>query len=229
MAERELKPDEPIAAATGASLGGRAGVESRGFRCRAAAPLPPHLGRIGFRGNAAATRADGLGRLPASARRRIRCRGCVPSHVPGTRSLGEHGAKRRRSGRLAPRCCREGGDESERAAARRRHYEEQVAEPEADRSIPETTWDALLAAVHEEVQRLPASLRTAFILCELEAFGSPRPLPGSVGSPARSPVASPGPDRCSWHGSPAEGWHRLWRAERSASVWRPRPQVYRQP
>src|SRR5205823_5630187 len=34
-------------------------------------------------------------------------------------------------------------------------------------------WDALLAAVHEEIQRLPDALRTAFVLCELEGVRQP--------------------------------------------------------
>jgi RNA polymerase sigma factor (sigma-70 family) len=60
-----------------------------------------------------------------------------------------------------------------RSAARRRRREECAAGDEADRTIPEATWDALLAAVHEEVQRLPAALRTAFVLCELEGVRQP--------------------------------------------------------
>ncbi|MBN9521466.1 sigma-70 family RNA polymerase sigma factor [bacterium] len=60
-----------------------------------------------------------------------------------------------------------------RAAVRRRQREERVAGGEADRSLPEATWDALLAAVHEEVRRLPDPLRTAFVLCDLE--GVPQP------------------------------------------------------
>jgi RNA polymerase sigma factor (sigma-70 family) len=57
---------------------------------------------------------------------------------------------------------------TKRSAARRRLREERAAEPEADRTVPETTWNELLAAVHEEVQNLPENLRTAFVLCELE-------------------------------------------------------------
>ncbi len=60
-----------------------------------------------------------------------------------------------------------------RSAARRRQREARVAGVEADHSVPEATWDALLSAVHEEVQRLPAALRTAFVLCELEGVRQP--------------------------------------------------------
>lgn len=55
-----------------------------------------------------------------------------------------------------------------RTAARRRQREQRAADAETDRSIPESAWSALLAAVHEEVQRLPQALRTAFVMCELE-------------------------------------------------------------
>jgi RNA polymerase sigma factor (sigma-70 family) len=60
-----------------------------------------------------------------------------------------------------------------RGEARRRQREERSARPESDRSLPQSTWDALLAAVHEEVQKLPAPLRAAFVLCELEGVRQP--------------------------------------------------------
>ncbi len=60
-----------------------------------------------------------------------------------------------------------------RTAARRRQREERAAGPEADRSVPEGAWDGLLAAVHEEVGRLPEALRTAFVLCDLEGVRQP--------------------------------------------------------
>ncbi|HEY3788926.1 MAG TPA: sigma-70 family RNA polymerase sigma factor [Urbifossiella sp.] len=60
-----------------------------------------------------------------------------------------------------------------RSAARRRQREERSARNETDTTIPDSTWDALLAAVHEEVQRLPSSLRTAFVMCELEGVRQP--------------------------------------------------------
>ena len=55
-----------------------------------------------------------------------------------------------------------------RSAARRRHYETTAAPPEAVMPTYESAWGDLLAAVHEEVQRLPGKLKTAFVLCELE-------------------------------------------------------------
>ncbi|OWK38596.1 sigma-70 family RNA polymerase sigma factor [Fimbriiglobus ruber] len=60
-----------------------------------------------------------------------------------------------------------------RVAARRRRREERAAGTEADRPVPDSTWDTLLAAVHEEVERLPAALRTAFVLCDLEGVRQP--------------------------------------------------------
>ena len=55
-----------------------------------------------------------------------------------------------------------------RSAARRRHHETTAAPAEAVIPTSESAWGDLLAAVHEEVQRLPGTLRTAFVLCELE-------------------------------------------------------------
>jgi len=60
-----------------------------------------------------------------------------------------------------------------RDAARRRARECRAAAGEADRTVPEGTWDALLAAVHEEVSRLPGPLRTAFVVCDLEGVRQP--------------------------------------------------------
>jgi RNA polymerase sigma factor (sigma-70 family) len=62
---------------------------------------------------------------------------------------------------------------AKRSAVRRRQREEKVAGPEAGRPVPEAAWNELLAAVHEEVQRLPETLRTAFVLCELEGVRQP--------------------------------------------------------
>ncbi|QJW94495.1 RNA polymerase sigma factor [Frigoriglobus tundricola] len=55
-----------------------------------------------------------------------------------------------------------------REFARRRTRERTAALPEADRSVPDAAWEGLVAAVHEEVQRLPDAERTAFVLCDLE-------------------------------------------------------------
>lgn len=60
-----------------------------------------------------------------------------------------------------------------RSAVRRKQREERAAGPEADSTVPEGRWVALIAAVHEEVQRLPDSMRTAFVLCELEGMRQP--------------------------------------------------------
>jgi RNA polymerase sigma factor (sigma-70 family) len=54
------------------------------------------------------------------------------------------------------------------AAARRARRERAAATADADRAVPESAWDAVMAAVHAEVARLPESLRTPFVLCCLE-------------------------------------------------------------
>ena len=60
-----------------------------------------------------------------------------------------------------------------RSAVRRKQREQRAAGGEADRSVPEATWETLLAAVHEEVRRLPDPLRAAFVLCDLEGVRQP--------------------------------------------------------
>ena len=55
-----------------------------------------------------------------------------------------------------------------RSAARRRMREQRAAVTEADRPVPDSAWFDMLSAVHEELDELPATLRTAFVLCELE-------------------------------------------------------------
>jgi RNA polymerase sigma factor (sigma-70 family) len=55
-----------------------------------------------------------------------------------------------------------------RQAARRARREQVAATPEASRPVADSAWDALLAAVHEELHALPEKLREAFILCYLE-------------------------------------------------------------
>jgi RNA polymerase sigma factor (sigma-70 family) len=55
------------------------------------------------------------------------------------------------------------------AAARRRGRERRAAKAEAaPRAVSEETWEALHLAVHDEINRLPATLRAAFVLCVLE-------------------------------------------------------------
>src|SRR5947208_6711758 len=63
--------------------------------------------------------------------------------------------------------------QARRAAARRTQRERKAARPEPDRPVPDAAWDALLAAVHEEVDRLPGPLRTAFVLCDLQGVRQP--------------------------------------------------------
>ena len=55
------------------------------------------------------------------------------------------------------------------AAARRHSRERRAAKAEATPpAVSNETWDALTLAVHEEIARLPATLRAAFVLCVLE-------------------------------------------------------------
>jgi RNA polymerase sigma factor (sigma-70 family) len=60
-----------------------------------------------------------------------------------------------------------------RSAARRKTHEHRAAGSEVDRSVAESNWDSLLAAVHEEIEQLPDAMRTAFVLCELEGVRQP--------------------------------------------------------
>jgi RNA polymerase sigma factor (sigma-70 family) len=55
-----------------------------------------------------------------------------------------------------------------RTAGRRRGREQAAAAVEATRPVPDSAWDTLLSTVHEEIARLPAGLRTAFVVCDLE-------------------------------------------------------------
>jgi RNA polymerase sigma factor (sigma-70 family) len=55
-----------------------------------------------------------------------------------------------------------------RSTARRVSRETAAATNEIDRPVADGAWGDLLAAVHEEVDRLPESLRSAFVLCCLE-------------------------------------------------------------
>ncbi|HEY1380857.1 MAG TPA: sigma-70 family RNA polymerase sigma factor [Gemmataceae bacterium] len=60
-----------------------------------------------------------------------------------------------------------------RRAARRHAREQRAARPETERPVADGSWERLLAAVHEEVEKLPAGLRAAFVLCDLQ--GVPQP------------------------------------------------------
>lgn len=57
------------------------------------------------------------------------------------------------------------------ANSRRVAREEAAARREAGRAVPDSAWDRALAAVHEEVARLPESLRVPFVLCCLDGLG----------------------------------------------------------
>jgi RNA polymerase sigma factor (sigma-70 family) len=55
-----------------------------------------------------------------------------------------------------------------RGARRRVEREWAAAVPDRSAPIPDSAWDRALAAVHEEVARLPAALRVPFVLCCLD-------------------------------------------------------------
>ena len=76
-----------------------------------------------------------------------------------------------------------------RAAARRLRREEAGAVPEVDPGGPSAAeWEAVSAALHEEVGRLPAPMRTAFVLCGL----GDRSLRDAAGDLGRTPGAVAG-------------------------------------
>ncbi len=60
-----------------------------------------------------------------------------------------------------------------RSAARRTNREKKVANGEASSPVADSRWDELLAAVHEEVAKLPDGERTAFVVCCLEGVRQP--------------------------------------------------------
>jgi RNA polymerase sigma factor (sigma-70 family) len=65
---------------------------------------------------------------------------------------------------VAYRVCRN----ARRASAKRARREQAAVVPEASQPIADKAWDETLAAVHEEVNQLPESLRVAFVLCYLQ-------------------------------------------------------------
>jgi len=71
--------------------------------------------------------------------------------------------------RVAGRVCRN----SLRGRARRRRYEQSAAVQEAARPVDEAAWDRWHSAVHEEIDRLPETLRVPFVLCVLQGLRQP--------------------------------------------------------
>jgi RNA polymerase sigma factor (sigma-70 family) len=57
---------------------------------------------------------------------------------------------------------------AQRSAARRKQREVKAARPEPSQPVPDSAWDELQAAVHEEVCKLPDKLRLPFVLCGLQ-------------------------------------------------------------
>ncbi|MFO0935039.1 MAG: sigma factor [Gemmataceae bacterium] len=60
-----------------------------------------------------------------------------------------------------------------RRAGRQKVRDQKGAVKEASRPIAESAWDGLLAEVHAEVSRLPATLREAFVLVDLQGVAQP--------------------------------------------------------
>lgn len=110
------------------------------------------------------------------------CRNLLPSETDADDAfqatflvLAKSAGSVRDAGRLGPwlygvayRVCLK----ARRAAARRKKHEHAAANGEAGRPVADSKWDAAMAAVHEEVGRLPEALRTAFVLCCLEGKGA---------------------------------------------------------
>jgi RNA polymerase sigma factor (sigma-70 family) len=69
---------------------------------------------------------------------------------------------------VAVRVC----SNARRAASRRKRREESVRANGHGRAVPDSAWDSALATVHEEVARLPETLRVPFVLCCLEGKGA---------------------------------------------------------
>ncbi len=61
---------------------------------------------------------------------------------------------------------------AQRANTRRAKREKASAQPEANRPVADSTWEAAFAAMAEEVQKLPESQRLAFVLCCIEGRAS---------------------------------------------------------
>jgi RNA polymerase sigma factor (sigma-70 family) len=59
-----------------------------------------------------------------------------------------------------------------KAAQARVGREQSVSRGESATAVPDSAWDRALAAVHDELARLPETLRTPFVLCCLEGKGT---------------------------------------------------------
>lgn len=57
-----------------------------------------------------------------------------------------------------------------RTSTRRKQLEQSVPRSEVSHPLPESTWDNMLAAVHEEVARLPELMRIPFVLSFMEGM-----------------------------------------------------------
>jgi RNA polymerase sigma factor (sigma-70 family) len=71
--------------------------------------------------------------------------------------------------RVAGRVCRN----SLRALARRKRHERSAAVAESACPVDGATWDRWQTSVHEEIDRLPDSLRVPFLLCVLQGVRQP--------------------------------------------------------
>lgn len=69
---------------------------------------------------------------------------------------------------IAYRICQQ----LKRTAARRTRREKVGAKAEATRPVPDSAWDQAFAAVHDELAKLPDTLRVPFVLCVLEGKGT---------------------------------------------------------
>ena len=69
---------------------------------------------------------------------------------------------------VAVRVC----SNARRAASRRKRREHSAGVNGTGPAVPDSAWDSALAAVHEEVARLPETLRVPFVLCCLEGKGA---------------------------------------------------------
>ncbi|MBP3959849.1 sigma-70 family RNA polymerase sigma factor [Gemmata sp. G18] len=106
------------------------------------------------------------------------CRQMLPHHADAEDAFQAvflalvHSAPRIRNGRTIPAWLHgvaiRVATRAKREFARRRARERNAAHSEAGPSVSDAAWGALVATVHEEVQRLPEAERTVFVLCELE-------------------------------------------------------------